>query len=87
MYGHETALVRKIVGGQPEKVVVFRVVRQLPVGAVLAALQAGGDHPQVALDVAGGQVELCQPGARQRQQLARQQFGGRCALSMRTARS
>jgi hypothetical protein len=42
MHGHETALMLKIIGGQPEEVVVFRIVGQLPGGTVLTATQASG---------------------------------------------
>jgi hypothetical protein len=52
MHGHETALMVKIIGGQPEKVLVFRVVGQLPGGAVLTVRRRSADHFQVARDVA-----------------------------------
>jgi hypothetical protein len=76
MHGHETALMLKIVGGEPEEVAVFRVVRQLPGRPVLTATQTSGDHLQVPRDVGSVEFEPHQALARQRQQLAFKQVDG-----------
>ncbi|KFB69568.1 MAG: hypothetical protein CAPSK01_000627 [Candidatus Accumulibacter vicinus] len=82
MHGHEVALVVEIIGGQPEEVMVFPVMGELPDSAVAAAAQAAGNHLQVAPDIRGRQIELLQTGARQWQQHLFEQLAGRYVLSV-----